>query len=69
MNPKPQQICTLLDWDTQFFGKRIARLTQPSLLGGVAEAAMHWCHQEEIACLYYLAPSTEINPFSGEVGF
>jgi dTDP-4-amino-4,6-dideoxy-D-galactose acyltransferase len=60
MKSKPHQICTILDWDTQFFGKRIARLTQPSLLGGVAEAAIRWCHQQEIACLYYLAPSTEI---------
>ncbi|OGN89883.1 MAG: hypothetical protein A2Y88_02655 [Chloroflexi bacterium RBG_13_48_10] len=60
MDPKPQQICRFLDWDTQFFGKRIAQVTASTLSDGVAENAIEWCRQEKISCLYYLAPCEDI---------
>lgn len=60
MDAKSNQVCQLLDWDTRFFGRRIARVTQAALTNGILEAALEWCRQERISCLYYLAPSGDI---------
>ncbi|MFN0109501.1 MAG: GNAT family N-acetyltransferase [Blastocatellia bacterium] len=47
-------ICELLEWDTQFFGSRIARLGRERLDGQSLNGALDWCHQHKIECLYFL---------------
>lgn len=47
--------CELLPWDTEFFGRRIARVTTPRLTPESAEAVERWCRENGVECLYYLA--------------
>jgi RimJ/RimL family protein N-acetyltransferase len=47
--------CELLEWDTQFFGCRIARVVGHQLNNANAADVMDWCKQERIDCLYFLA--------------
>jgi dTDP-4-amino-4,6-dideoxy-D-galactose acyltransferase len=51
--------CRFLDWDTEFFGKRIARLNGSRLYPDLAAAALEWCHRGSIDCLYFLADSDD----------
>jgi ribosomal protein S18 acetylase RimI-like enzyme len=48
-------ICQLLEWDTNFFGMRIARLLASSLSSYTADRAESWCAENRIDCLYFLA--------------
>ena len=43
----------LLEWDTDFWGVRIARVT------GSPRAAASWARANGVACLYYLAPADD----------
>ena len=47
--------CQFLEWDSGFFGRKIARLTLPCLTPEVVSAAVAWCVANQIACLYFLA--------------
>jgi dTDP-4-amino-4,6-dideoxy-D-galactose acyltransferase len=49
--------CRVLDWDSQFFGCRIARLEGARLLPGDVGAIDDWCAAGRIDCLYFLAES------------
>jgi dTDP-4-amino-4,6-dideoxy-D-galactose acyltransferase len=49
--------CQLLEWDSQFFGLRIARLTEPRLTSSSLASARRWCRANQIDCLYFLADS------------
>jgi dTDP-4-amino-4,6-dideoxy-D-galactose acyltransferase len=48
-------ICAYLDWDSEFFGKRIARLNRSRLEGSSISEALAWCADNRIDCLYLLA--------------
>jgi len=50
-------LCTRLDWDSKFFGLPIARVTSDSLDGDGVAAAIAWCGEHGIRCLYYLSPT------------
>ena len=50
-------ICEYLPWDSQFFGRRIARLKRQELTPGRIVEALAWCRDHAIECLYYLAPA------------
>lgn len=50
-------ICQLLDWDTAFFGMRIARLIPSRVTESILRQALSWCQSEAIECLYFLADS------------
>lgn len=50
-----QEICRLLDWDTEFFGFRIARVMPLHLTEPLMHQALDWCQRESIKCLYFLA--------------
>jgi dTDP-4-amino-4,6-dideoxy-D-galactose acyltransferase len=55
------EICKFLQWDSDFFGKRIARYQGESLCPDTARAAREFCLQNRIECLYLLLnndPST-----------
>ena len=50
-------VCKFLDWDSKFFGLRIARLDRSRLDDVLAREALRWCSEERIDCLYFLADS------------
>lgn len=52
--------CTLLEWDSAFFRRRIARVNQPSLTLAEANAVMHWCADHHIDCLYWLVDAADL---------
>jgi dTDP-4-amino-4,6-dideoxy-D-galactose acyltransferase len=47
-------LCQYLDWDSDFFGRRIARITVNRLSQETIERVMLWCHSHAIDCLYFL---------------
>lgn len=48
-------LCQYLDWDSDFFGCRIARITVNRLSQEDMEHVMIWCNSHAIDCLYFLA--------------
>jgi len=51
--------CTLLTWDSDFFGVRIARVNESRLTPDSARAIDAWCAAQDIACLYFLADASD----------
>lgn len=51
--------CRFLDWDSQFFGRRIARVNANRLSGDSLRQIQSWCEAQRIDCLYFLADSTD----------
>jgi len=49
------ELCTYLDWDSEFFGKRVARLNRSRLEGPTISETLAWCAAHRIDCLYFLA--------------
>lgn len=64
-------LCSYLDWDSNFFGLRIARLNRSRLDEETVASALAWCVSNRIDCLYFLAdsdhPATPI--LAGKNGF
>ena len=52
-------VCALLDWDTEFFGFRIARLSEETLDSKDVDEVDRWCRKNDIACLYFLSRSDD----------
>lgn len=50
-----EPVCEYLNWDSDFFGDRIARLTTDRIDREIAYAAERWCGDNQIDCLYFLA--------------
>jgi dTDP-4-amino-4,6-dideoxy-D-galactose acyltransferase len=48
-------ICSYLDWDSEFFGKRVARFNRSRLEASTISQALAWCAAHRIDCLYFLA--------------
>ena len=46
--------CEYLNWDSEFFGCRIARLTTDRLSVDLLEQVGDWCNENAIDCLYFL---------------
>ncbi len=53
------QVCRLLEWDSEFFGLKIARVTARSLDGSLADAVERWCRKRAVECVYYLSPGDD----------
>lgn len=47
-----KDLCTFLEWDTQFFGRRIACYTLPTVNPAQMQELENWCSWQAIACLY-----------------
>jgi ribosomal protein S18 acetylase RimI-like enzyme len=47
--------CQFLEWDTAFFGFRIARVVADRLTRGSLKRIEDWCAAERVRCLYFLA--------------
>jgi ribosomal protein S18 acetylase RimI-like enzyme len=52
--------CKLLDWDSSFFGFRVARFTAPALSPDTAGQALDWCAEHAVSTLYYLCPAADM---------
>ena len=50
--------CRLLEWDSSFFGCRIATLTSPPRNATAVREIESWCRTERIDCLYCLVPAS-----------
>lgn len=46
--------CQYLDWDSSFFGRRIARINSNHLDREVIGPILMWCNSNKIDCLYFL---------------
>lgn len=46
--------CRILDWDSNFFGRRIARVETDRLTNHSLEEILHWSQEQGIDCLYFL---------------
>jgi dTDP-4-amino-4,6-dideoxy-D-galactose acyltransferase len=47
--------CRFLDWDTDFFQRRIARIVPHRITEKSAKEILEWCEKHKIDCLYFLA--------------
>ncbi|MBP7828569.1 MAG: GNAT family N-acetyltransferase [Kiritimatiellae bacterium] len=54
-----QPLCRFLEWDTAFFGCRVARVVPERLDAAGAKAVLAWARAERIACLYFLADTAD----------
>jgi dTDP-4-amino-4,6-dideoxy-D-galactose acyltransferase len=54
------EVCEYLEWDSKFFGKRIARVTVPRLDEALSKKIDGWCSEKGIDCLYFLADSAAL---------
>jgi dTDP-4-amino-4,6-dideoxy-D-galactose acyltransferase len=55
----PDQLCNYLDWDSEFFGLRIARVQPRSLDEETTKGVLSWCEENSIDCLYFLAEASD----------
>lgn len=55
----PESICTYLDWDSDFFARRIARANRRCLDHSTLNELLQWCVANRIECLYLLADSED----------
>lgn len=51
--------CQFLEWDTDFFDRRIARVNGHQLDERLLESIYAWCENQAIECLYFLADSDD----------
>ena len=51
--------CRFLEWDTRFFGFRIATVMRPRLDEASMEEVLAWCVEHEIECLYLLSDASD----------
>jgi dTDP-4-amino-4,6-dideoxy-D-galactose acyltransferase len=51
--------CRILEWDTAFFGFRIAQILGDVLTEERIGHIERWCHQNRVRCLYFLACSDD----------
>lgn len=60
-----------LEWDTEFFGVRIASLHARDSSPGALREALDWCRKESIACLYLRSDADDTGTLrvAGELGF
>jgi dTDP-4-amino-4,6-dideoxy-D-galactose acyltransferase len=52
-------LCQYLDWDSNFFGKRIGTIRAQTLSPDDMKAAMAWSKAEQIDCLYFAVDSQD----------
>jgi len=50
-------LCSILEWDSAFFGMTIARVNPNRLDAQTIAQVMNWCQEKRVSCLYFLADS------------
>jgi dTDP-4-amino-4,6-dideoxy-D-galactose acyltransferase len=58
-------LCRLLDWDSEFFGRRIAQVSGHRLDAALADDILAWAKRHAVECLYFLADADD--PATGRV--
>lgn len=53
------EFCRLLTWDSNFFGKRIARVVPTSVTEEQLTMALEWGRRNRVQCLYFLCSATD----------
>lgn len=53
-------LCRFLDWDTDFFGVRTARLRTGRLSRAQLKRALQWCRRRKVDCLYFTAEAGDL---------
>jgi dTDP-4-amino-4,6-dideoxy-D-galactose acyltransferase len=48
-------LCQFLEWDTNFFGRRIGQAAVHRLNSADMQAVLDWCNSQQIDCLYFLS--------------
>ena len=61
MNQGPSSACEFLSWDTEFFGRRIARVCGNTLDEESASSIDAWSVENQIEALYFLARADDPN--------
>lgn len=51
--------CQFLEWDSRFFGCRVARVDTHHLRNDTISSILAWCHQHAIDCLYFLSAADD----------
>lgn len=51
-------LCSLLSWDTKFWGLKIARINRSKLTQEDGRQAINWCASNNVGCLYFSADGT-----------
>lgn len=70
-SPASHPPCSLLSWDTEFFGRRIANVDANTLTSAEAHAVRAWAEANRVECLYFLARAGDGPTLAAaaEVGF
>jgi dTDP-4-amino-4,6-dideoxy-D-galactose acyltransferase len=55
------KLCEYLGWDSEFFGRRIARAKIGRLDSESVRTILDWCHVNQIDCLYFLADANDLD--------
>jgi dTDP-4-amino-4,6-dideoxy-D-galactose acyltransferase len=63
--------CQHLEWDSEFFGRRIAKASASRLSKEETSRILSWCRTNRIECLYFLADADDARTsrFAEENGF
>ncbi len=61
MATKNLDLCELLEWDTNFFGFRVARVRGEVLTPERVQQIEAWCRQAKVRCLYFLSRADDPN--------
>jgi GNAT superfamily N-acetyltransferase len=71
MAQKPLAVCSLLEWDSAFFGFKVGQVGDERLSVKSGRAALEWAKAGAVRCLYLLADSssTETAEAAYELGF
>lgn len=59
LNSADEPICNYLEWDSEFFELRIARLNRSRLDDAILKETLSWCRANHIDCLYFLADADD----------
>lgn len=51
-------LCTLLAWDSEYWGFPVARINGSKLSEGTVKEVIRWCGKHKIRCLYFAADGT-----------
>ena len=54
------ELCSILEWDSAFFGMTIARVNRNRLDAQTVAQVMDWCREKQVSCLYFLADSNHV---------
>jgi len=54
------ELCSILEWDSAFFGMTIARVNRNRLDALTVAQVKDWCREKQVSCLYFLADSNHV---------